>query len=283
MTETRIKSDPTSGGTTLMAVLLSVLAVLAFAAGVGFYWHQRQQPRVDSLHIAAVHFPDDVPKIIARGADVNERFPDGATPLWMAVASHKRDSVQRLLDVGADPNRPGADDETPLLKATFMCRYPEETRIALLLLEHGADPNVHSKVHDETPLHRAIRSGNVTVARALLDRGADPDARRIYEETPLHVAASQGETAIVEALLAAGAEIDALDHHENTPLQRAVAAHEHAVIETLLRAGASTTLKNKYGMLPIDQHQGDEQTKALFKRHAAEQNTTVEQEQRNDA
>ena len=43
-----------------------------------------------------------------------------------------------------------------------------------------------------TPLHYACRNGNVEVAMALVDRGADVDAEDDNQRTPLHYACIEG-------------------------------------------------------------------------------------------
>jgi ankyrin repeat protein len=45
--------------------------------------------------------------------------------------------------------------------------------MAAFLLDRGADPNARA-AGGETPLHYAARFGDVSLARLLLDRGAEP-------------------------------------------------------------------------------------------------------------
>jgi ankyrin repeat protein len=67
-----------------------------------------------------------------------------------------------------------------------------------------------------TPLHWAARSGQVHVARVLLARGADIEARNDRSKTPLYVAALAGGEAVVKLLLAAGANANTTDRFRCT-------------------------------------------------------------------
>ena len=55
--------------------------------------------------------------------------------------------------------------------------------------------------------------------RALVDAGADVDAKNDYGDTPLHLAASGNENlAMIQALVDAGADVHAKNNHGSTPL-----------------------------------------------------------------
>ena len=60
-----------------------------------------------------------------------------------------------------------------------------------------------------TPLHLAATAGSAPLVAALLDAGADPDAREdVWGQTPLIFAAAMNRADAVRALLAAGADPD---------------------------------------------------------------------------
>ena len=74
-----------------------------------------------------------------------------------------------------------------------------------------------------TPLHlAAMPPDRPELVLALLEGGADPDARAVGSSTPLHFAARKGDTSgsIVE-LLDAGANPDLRDNDGMTPLDLA--------------------------------------------------------------
>jgi ankyrin repeat protein/uncharacterized glyoxalase superfamily protein PhnB len=85
-----------------------------------------------------------------------------------------------------------------------------------------ADPALASAANPAAPhggwtlLHSAAQAGQAEIARLLLERGADPNAREAGDNTtPLHWAAAHGHLEIVRRLLDAGADVHGLgDVHE---------------------------------------------------------------------
>ena len=137
----------------------------------------------------------------------------------------------------------GSDGATPLLVATMR----GQVRLALFLLEQGADPNAVDKDAAMGPLYAAADmhrlavghgrpnpkpSGSldaVDITRKLLEKKADPNAT-------LKAAIMQRQHTIGDSTLAAGA----------TPLMRAAKSGETAIVALLLDAGADpkATLAN---------------------------------------
>ena len=116
----------------------------------------------------------------------------GLTALLHAVREGHMETALALLDGGADIDQRSAGDGTPpLLMATINGHFD----LALELLGRGADPNLASKA-GATPLYTALntqwapkarypqqqayqqqRASYLDVMKALLEAGADPDAR----------------------------------------------------------------------------------------------------------
>jgi ankyrin repeat protein len=108
--------------------------------------------------------------------------------------------IRTLLDMGADPNAPVDDGFPPLIAALSCSRLvpgasqrTDADEVIRLLLSSGADVNQRG-VNDYTPLHMAVAERNALAVLRLLEHGADPDLRtRIDEcETPLEMARSAG-------------------------------------------------------------------------------------------
>ena len=102
------------------------------------------------------------------------------SPLCDAASLHLPQVVQALLDHGANVNPEG---ESPLFNAL---RYKDNT-IALLLLAHGANPNVHNAL-GFTALMGAVGFHDVVLVRALLAKGANPALKDFSGETAVDVA-----------------------------------------------------------------------------------------------
>ena len=71
-----------------------------------------------------------------------------------AIYNGNRDSVRLLINRGIDLNKPGSGGMTYLFYAMLMIDYD----MVKLLLENGADPNVHSRFYRNPELHRKGKS-----------------------------------------------------------------------------------------------------------------------------
>ena len=89
--------------------------------------------------------------------------------------------------------------------------FPNGPQIARALLEAGADPNARH-ARDETPLHWAASSDDVDVAIALIDGGADIEAADGSIGTPLDNAIGYACWHVARLLVARGAKVDKLWH-----------------------------------------------------------------------
>lgn len=159
-------------------------------------------------------------------------YAGALTPLAFAVRRNAIDAVRVLLDAGADINGATGSGWSPLLIAIQNRYY----RLATFLLENGANPNLANN-RGWTPLYLAVDNRNieggdypwrqpdrdhVDVIEALLDRGADVNARAkhntwsrtaftdqwLFEDgaTAFLRAAQSSDLAVMRLLLARGAD-----------------------------------------------------------------------------
>jgi ankyrin repeat protein len=203
----------------------------------------------------ALHDPDKVKRLVARGADVDlEVGRSGTTAVILAAGvSGSRDTLERLLDKGA-PLKASKSGFTPLMaaalagdreavqflidrgadvKATTAVGFTALNGAALardadlvgLLLDNGADPNAKVEVSQPAddvgaPAITAASRGDAASLKRLLDKGADANVQGgDFARSALLVAATTGSAETVRLLLAKGAEVNAADSAGNTPLQ----------------------------------------------------------------
>lgn len=126
----------------------------------------------------------------------------------------------------------------------------------------GADGKTKSKLFtlrdsfDNTLLHTAVERGYADVLEALLDGGADIEAKGNEGARPLAAACGFGRVECAKTLLRRGAEVDARDDLSRTALMSACSnARFESVADCarlLLRSGADTEAKDIIGMTPLD-------------------------------
>ena len=142
----------------------------------------------------------------------------GSTPILFAARNGDLESAKRLMAAGADVND-AAPDGTSLLA---FAAHSGHGSFAAYLLEHGADPNAEASGY--SALHAAVLRGDTDLVRALLARGANPNARLkrgtpmrraskdfgFHSEwigaTPFWLAARFADVRIMQQLIAGGAD-----------------------------------------------------------------------------
>jgi ankyrin repeat protein len=73
--------------------------------------------------------------------------------------------------------------------------------LARLLIQNGANVNARS-TYGDTALHKAVLGGHIQTVKLLLEKDADINAKDNQEWTPLHGAARNGNANVVQLLLA---------------------------------------------------------------------------------
>jgi ankyrin repeat protein len=102
---------------------------------------------------------------------------------------------------------------TPLHVTLFDCGdneyfYRGHHEVVEVLLAAGSDVGL-CRMWDGTPLHDAARFGLTRVADMLLSHGADVNSRGDYlHRTPLHLAATYDQPDMIDFLLSRGAELE---------------------------------------------------------------------------
>ncbi|KAM9774909.1 transient receptor potential cation channel subfamily A member 1b [Syngnathus typhle] len=243
------------------------------------------------------------------------------SPLHLAISLEHNGLVELLLSYGTvDYNQPGDLGNTPVMMACSL----NNCQALNLLLKHGArlcqqNKLGHFAVHaaafagakkvlehvlkageelgylganqinyldksNSSPLHLAVRGGNVETIRFCIKMGAKIDQKQHDKSTPLHLACTQGATEVVKMMLCAhgrvediinladgacqtplhkatifdhvdlagylislGADVNAVDCKGNSPLLLATSNGAWRTVALLLSKGANVNLTDRFG------------------------------------
>uniref|UniRef100_A0ABD2WWJ0 Uncharacterized protein n=2 Tax=Trichogramma kaykai TaxID=54128 RepID=A0ABD2WWJ0_9HYME len=233
--------------------------------------------RSTPLILALVNHDTNIAAILLEGgANPNLPDEDGSTPLhvicqqpWdeststfcepnseesrpmMAQTWDYRETVELLLSKGADPNIADAEGLTPLHE---LCKI-KNGRVALVQFfnicnEHGKPLEIDAQdERGRTALYTALKYSNMTEAKELMRRGADPNLADYYKMTPLHRILSSEiyPAALVREFLIASqrfnrpVRVDAQDRNYLTALHYAVARISPEKVDLLLEHGADVS------------------------------------------
>ncbi|KAL2671371.1 hypothetical protein Neosp_013956 [[Neocosmospora] mangrovei] len=182
-----------------------------------------------------------------------------------AIRLGNAELVGAILSRDARPENGNAIPEDAI--ATAACSG--NTRIVQLLLDYltaanpsdsssqvgqylnSANTGRYGQFTDAFPLSSAIRYGDITMVRSLLNAGADVNNWADFPTSALHVAIEKKDLGMVEILLQAGADVNIPpeqgcsefwvvrdDDVPESPLQAAARGGMHEIVQRLLQEGA---------------------------------------------
>ncbi|MEO8679542.1 MAG: ankyrin repeat domain-containing protein [Vicinamibacterales bacterium] len=166
----------------------------------------------------------------------------GTAPVADAAMAGDKDAVKALLKQAVDVNAAQGDGMTALHWAAMN----GDTELAQMLLFAGANVRATTRIGAYTPLFLASQQGHGPIVAALIKAGSEVKAVNGNGTTALMVAAASGEVDAVKALVDGGADVNAKDPvRGQTPLMYAAAANRAGVIEFLASHGADVRLSSK--------------------------------------
>jgi ankyrin repeat protein len=100
-----------------------------------------------------------------------------------------------------------------------------------------------------TPLHRAVKAGDVARVQELLlpQSNVDINAQDKYDRTALHWAACNGHTEIVQLLIAHQCDVNLTDEYGNTALHWATIKDKIEIVKLLITHRCDINAQDKYG------------------------------------
>lgn len=183
--------------------------------GVSILLHARYRGRFDMLEAlleilgddldvfesAAIGRQDRLTRLLAQDPRrVDERSPDGFTPLQLACFFAQPEAVKLLLRRGADVELVSANPAS--LRAIHSAAAGGSTEIVESLLRARADANARQQ-GGWTALHAAAASGRLDMARTLVTHGGDPSITNGEGKTAYDIAFAKGHAAVAQFLSSA--------------------------------------------------------------------------------
>lgn len=206
-----------------------------------FYWyinfgHLESAPLLSHLAIIASCY-DCIDVFVKVGFDLNKRDKYGRTPLIYAALSSKPKFIPLLAPHSDIDARLDAKTGFTALHMATNKNFPATIKA---LVEQGADIEARD-VNQWTALHHAVQMGFVESSKMLLELGADPNALSVSNWTTLHQTGNRINTAeeaniaaIAKLLLDAGVNIDVQSDKGITALQLSIWQRRDSVTELLL-------------------------------------------------
>lgn len=241
------------------------VAAVAGSSGAGI-GNREQQSLNSNLHKALSEGNlEKCEEYIKLGADINAVGADGKTPLITSVLSGNIDYVRFFLDKGANPNKGYSTNKNKVIRDARseylvpldICKSADMAR---LLIKSGSDVNFKSFSRVMTSLTRNIFTGDLEVAKVLIENGAKlndidengdtllmntisfPTATHIHNSPKIH-AGIDG----IRLLLENGVDINATNKQGQTALMVAILNGRSDVAKLIIEKGANVNIKDKDG------------------------------------
>jgi ankyrin repeat protein len=140
---------------------------------------------------------DSIRRELARGQDIDQRSPDGFTPLGLAIFFRQPETARLLMDAGANLDKKAANTVQVGPIHAAVARSDLHTLQTLLL--RGADANA-TQQRLMRPIHEAAAAGNLPIVAMLLLFGADIAARNEDGKTAVDFARDAGHLDLANRL-----------------------------------------------------------------------------------
>lgn len=192
------------------------------------------------------------------GLDVVEPLAPDVTALSICAGRPNPEILELLLKAGADPatttTMGESDEEVPALMVAIMCADARGKSIHLktvsLLLKALAMRVSKNPQEFGYPLHVAVKEAPAYMCRLLVSWFSVkiPDS---MGQTPLHIAVRRGDIDIVKLVVSRDANVNAPDTDGDPPLSLAIWKKQHDIAAYLIDEGANLEVHGFKGRTPL--------------------------------
>ena len=187
-----------------------------------------------------------VQTLIAIGVNVNTKFADGLSALWIAAFTNNRDMIDVLAAGKANMDIKDKNGKTVLMWAV----ENDKKEVANALIKHGANVNLMDS-RKRTALVSAVLADKPRMVHMLVMNNANIDLKDNEGNSAILVAASRGNTGLVKLFLEHGSSVNASDSFGNTPLLIALHKNFDDMTELLIANNADLNKADNNGETPL--------------------------------
>ena len=191
-----------------------------------------------------------IEKLIKAGADPNAPLTKyGDTALMMAARTGKPDAIKALLDNAAQINATETWGGTTALMWAVSESHPDAV---MMLIDRGANVNPRSKVvPSESRRGGSTSNSSVTSLPRDPEPGEKPKKDYYGGFTPLHFAVRQGDMESTRLLVAAGADVNAISADGKASLELAIYNGNYEIASFLIDSKAKVNHADAEGFTPL--------------------------------
>uniref|UniRef100_A0A6Q2YNW7 Ion transport domain-containing protein n=1 Tax=Esox lucius TaxID=8010 RepID=A0A6Q2YNW7_ESOLU len=212
------------------------------------------------LHLAVSHRHNHLVELLLSHykTDSNLKGDLGNTPIMLACSINNTDALSTLLNHGARLCIQNKLGHFAIHTAAFAGAKKAMDVILKAGEEMGHSIEEHINFLDKSsssPLHLAVRGGNMDVIKFCVDKGAKIDQQQVDRSTALHFACTQGATEAVKLMLSTYSRVDSIinlpDGACQTPLHRSTIFDHTELAEYLIGKGADIDYIDRKGLSPL--------------------------------
>jgi ankyrin repeat protein/DNA replication protein DnaC len=177
-----------------------------------------------------------------------QRDKDSSQAIIFAAIANRLETVIALLNFGADPNGDDGADAgmTPLHYAV----KSGNVKMVRELLEADAFPS-HPDSLGRTPLHYALTLNHTSIVQELLEGGADPNPESVRSKQLMEFALSRDNFEAAIMLYNAGAKSEEVEYIINDQIHFVAASRNLTKIKELIDKHADLNLEDVNGTTPL--------------------------------
>uniref|UniRef100_A0A669BCF1 Transient receptor potential cation channel, subfamily A, member 1b n=1 Tax=Oreochromis niloticus TaxID=8128 RepID=A0A669BCF1_ORENI len=210
------------------------------------------------LHLAVSHGHSNLVLLSYSSTDCNLKGDLGNTPLMLACSLNNCEALSILLKHGAKLCQQNKLGHFAMHAAAFAGAKKAMEVILKAGEELGHSAVCHINYLDKTkssPLHLAVRGGNIETIRLCIATGAKVDQQQNDKSTPLHLACTQGALEVIKLMLSSVERVEDIinltDGACQTPLHRATIFDHTELAEYLISLGADINSTDCKGNSPL--------------------------------